>query len=68
MPMLVRGPVMGEPATTIRPWVTGSRPPAIINSVLLPQPDGPRIATNWPCGTEKLTELTASTACGVPSR
>jgi hypothetical protein len=46
--MEVRGPVIGSPSTIMRPDETGSRPPTIINRVLLPQPLGPRIATNWP--------------------
>jgi hypothetical protein len=68
MPMLVRGPVIGAPPTAIWPDVTASRPPSIINKVLLPQPEGPRTATNCPRGRVKLTELTASIAPAVPAR
>lgn len=68
MPVLVRGPVIGRPPTEIAPVVARSRPPTIINNVLLPHPLGPRMATNCPCGTQKLTLLTASTAWAVPQR
>ena len=67
MPIEVRGPVIASPFTMILPDDTVSRPPTIISRVLLPHPLGPKIATNCPCGTVKLTVLTASTAAAVPA-
>ena len=67
MPIEVRGPVIGSPLTMMLPDETGSRPPTIISRVLFPQPLGPKIATNCPCGTVKLTVLTASTGAAVPA-
>ena len=63
-----RAPVIGSPPTAMRPAVTASRPPSIISRVLLPQPDGPRTATNCPRGKVKLRELAASIASAVPAR
>ena len=37
---------MSSPAWTMRPWVWMSSPAMQRNSVVLPQPDGPRKQTN----------------------
>src|SRR3984893_4295999 len=50
--------VMSWPATTTRPESGGSSPASRCSSVLLPQPEGPMIATSSPWLTEKLTWLT----------
>ena len=56
-----RGPVMAVPPTVMVPAVSGSSPASIISRVDLPQPDGPRMETNSPSATSKLTPATAST-------
>ncbi len=61
-PMSRRGPVIGVPATINRPSLISSNPPQIMSSVLLPHPLGPRIDTNSPFSTLKLTLCSASTA------
>lgn len=60
MPMLVRGPAIGMPSTVMLPVVIGSSPAHIISNVDLPQPDGPRMATNSLRRTLNDTPATAS--------
>src|SRR5215467_15144346 len=45
------GPETDLPSSAMRPDDSGSRPAISSSSVLLPQPDGPRIATNSPFST-----------------
>ena len=62
---MLTGRLFGGTPRTERPLISispevGSRNPATIRiSVVLPQPDGPRIEKNDPEGTEKLTSSTA---------
>ena len=51
--------VTSFPAMTIVPSDTSSRPPIIRNVVVLPQPDGPSMATNSPCSISALKSMTA---------
>src|SRR4029453_6955926 len=55
------GPLTGSPSIRISPEVAFSRPAQSSRSVLLPQPLGPRIATNSPEDTFRLTSRSAST-------
>ena len=54
--------VRSSPSSRIAPPLGSSSPAIILSSVVLPQPDGPSRQTNCPCGTARLTELTAVTA------
>jgi hypothetical protein len=67
MPVSARGWVRAWPAMPIVPWLGASRPAIIIKSVLLPQPDGPRRATNSPALMANELGATASTCWRVPS-
>ena len=49
------------PIDTVPPW-TSSKPATIRRSVVLPHPDGPRIATNSSSLTSRVTRLSTSTA------
>src|SRR6185312_3554845 len=60
------GAVTGRLPTVTVPAVGNSRPAAIRRHVVLPQPDGPTIATNSRSCTVKLTSLSAGN--DVPSR
>jgi len=62
MPISARGSIIGMPPARIVPAVIGSRPAIIINSVLLPQPLGPRRQTNSPLLTENVAAVIASKA------
>ena len=41
-------PAISSPSKTIEPLVGASMPPMRLSSVVLPEPDGPRMATNSP--------------------
>src|SRR5262245_18856494 len=45
-----------RPSTVTRPLLTSSRPPMIRSEVDLPQPEGPRMQTNSPRRTSKLSQ------------
>jgi hypothetical protein len=45
----------GSPSTRISPRVGCSRPASSFSSVVLPQPEGPAIATDSPASIRKLT-------------
>ena len=62
MPTSVWGPVTGRPARRISPDDGGRSPAIMRSSVLLPQPDGPRIDRNSPAGTSSETCSTAWTS------
>jgi len=51
LPLIRRSPLVGK-------W----NPAIMRNKVVLPQPDGPRMEKNDPCGTSKLTRSTARNA------
>ena len=60
---------MSAPATTTDPPVASSIPPITFSSVVLPDPDGPRMTTNSPGATSSATPRNASTATApVPYR
>ena len=46
----------------MRPESGRSKPPSILRSVVLPQPDGPRSEKNSPLPTESVTSFTAVSA------
>ena len=51
MPIAGCGPRTDSPATVTRPSSRSSSPPIMLNSVDLPQPDGPITARNSPGAT-----------------
>src|SRR5580692_6252778 len=53
------GPSTDSPPSDTMPSLGRSRPATRLRMVLLPQPDGPTIATNSPSRTEKLSRSTA---------
>jgi len=55
----------GAPRNSAAPALGCNRPPRIDNSVLLPQPDGPTIATTSPAPT---VNDTSSSTSSVPKR
>ena len=55
------GPATGLPSNAMRPEESGSSPAISSSSVLLPQPLGPRMATNSPCCTVRSTSFSAVT-------
>src|SRR5690606_20442680 len=54
--------VRSDPSSSISPESGSSSPATTRNSVVLPQPEGPRKQTNEPCSTSRLTLLSAATA------
>ena len=54
--------VISVPSTYTCPSVGVSTPPRICSRVLLPEPDGPMMATNCPFGTVKDTSSSARTS------
>ena len=58
----LRLPAGGAPRSSAAPEAGRSRPPRIDNSVLLPQPDGPTIATTSPAATSNETSSSTSSA------
>ena len=52
----------GEAINKIPPPVGVSNPANIINVVVFPEPDGPSIVRNSPCGISTLRSLTTSTS------
>src|SRR5215470_4795104 len=69
MPRSCPQPLTSRPSTVTRPAVAISRPMAMRNAVVLPQPDGPISETISPCCTVKLTRESACTACvSLPTR
>src|SRR5687768_3566168 len=56
---------MSLPASSIRPAVGSSSPATIRRVVVLPQPDGPSSAKNWPRPTSRSR---SSTAVKLPNR
>src|SRR3954453_23602484 len=54
--------VMSSPKNWIRPVVGGKSPVMALNSVVLPAPLEPRIATFWPAATVNDTSSTARSA------
>ena len=48
MPRSGPGPVMGDPEAKTLPVVGKFRPATMERMVDFPQPEGPRIETNWP--------------------
>ena len=52
----------GAPPTSTSPLVGSSRLPAMVRSVLLPEPLGPITATRAPASTDKLTSDSAFTS------
>lgn len=52
-------PVMSRPPITMRPDVARSIVAMQLSSVVLPDPDGPMMATNSPDSTSKLTPASA---------
>src|SRR6185295_123918 len=61
MPRSAPGSATGSPSTTIRPTVDDTNPATALRTVVLPQPDGPRSATNSPGVVSKVNRRTAST-------
>ena len=59
MPIDLCGPEIVSPATLTTPWCCPSSPPITLNSVDLPQPDGPMTDRNSPGLTLKETLSTA---------
>ena len=57
-------PDKGAPPTNTSPLVGSSRLPAIVNSVLLPDPLGPMTATSSPASTDSSTSRNARTSVG----
>ncbi len=55
MPTALCGPETASPATVTRPSNLSSNPPITLNTVDLPQPDGPMIDRNSPGATVKET-------------
>jgi hypothetical protein len=55
---------MSTPSTSTCPLLASSRLPAIVSSVLLPEPLGPITATSSPRSTERSTSLSACTSVG----
>jgi hypothetical protein len=53
-----------EEATSTAPLVGSSRLPAIVSSVLLPEPLGPITATSSPSSTDRSTSRSACTSDG----
>ena len=61
-PTWLLGPVTGTPLTRTTPFEGASRPAVRFSTVLLPQPEGPTIATNS-CGlTAKVMSSIAATS------
>src|SRR5689334_7355152 len=56
------GPRRGVSSTSTAPSSGSSKPAMMFISVLLPQPDGPTMATNSPSATVKLTSDTTGRA------
>ena len=54
-------PLMASPATYTSPPSTSSRPERVLSSVVLPQPDGPMMATISPRSMPRSTPLSACT-------
>src|SRR5215203_3801024 len=54
--------VMSLPPTTIVPALGSSKPATMRNTVVLPQPDGPRKETNSPRSTSRLKSSTTVVA------
>jgi hypothetical protein len=52
------------PSTSTWPVLGCSRLPAIVRSVLLPDPLGPITAKNSPCSTERSISVSACTSLG----
>ena len=52
-------PVASSPSISTRPSVGCSRPAMMLNSVLLPQPDGPTRLTKRPLSIDRLIGATA---------
>src|SRR5579863_10210715 len=60
------GPCPELPSTMTEPWSGGSKPAMTFNSVDLPHPEGPTMATNSPSPTSKLTSsITGSSPWSV---
>jgi hypothetical protein len=57
-------PDSGNPSTETSPLVGSSRLPAIVSSVLLPDPLGPMTATSSPPSTDRSIARSASTSLG----
>src|SRR4051812_5091972 len=60
------GPVMRRPPTATDPWLGNSNPAASRRQVVLPQPDGPTIATNSLSAIERSTRSSAGKS--MPAR
>src|SRR5574337_606267 len=60
------GPATASPSTSTSPRLGASKPAMICNSVVLPDPDGPRKQTNSPSRTWKLTSLRTSRSAPLP--
>src|SRR5262245_12770564 len=54
--------VMSSPKNSMRPALGGKSPVMVLNSVVLPAPLEPRIATFWPAATVNDTSSTARSA------
>src|SRR5438067_2079367 len=57
MPRSGPGPATGRSSTMIAPSSTGRKPPTRYSSVLLPQPLGPKSATNSRSRTGRMVEI-----------
>src|ERR1039458_7812873 len=55
------------PLTDTRPRSGASRPPNRCSSVLLPQPEGPQRATDWPSIASKFTPFRTSIVRHTPA-
>src|ERR1700694_5626393 len=62
MPRSAPGEYAGLPSTKTSPSLGLTRPAAMLNSVDLPQPDGPTIQANCPSGTVNEICCTARTS------
>src|SRR5690348_1395933 len=68
MPIDLCGPSISSPPTRTVPSCCASRPPMTLNTVDLPQPDGPMIDRNSPGRTENDTPSTATTGPSAVSK
>jgi hypothetical protein len=53
--------LMASPLTTTLPLSMSSSPERQLRRVVLPDPEGPITATNWPAGTDRSMPFSAST-------